>query len=329
VLQQQHEDEKAKRTLAAQMMAQGRWQATQVTDPEMASLLNVQVGTRVPNSVFTAALTHMKGGKELPSGVVLLDTDAKRAAYLKANPGATIPPDNIVERSAYNPKSGGAFGMDEETRQNIHAVVKGVRNGTIAPDVTKLGRNAKINLAIYRELEDAGYNTRKATLEWAVQSQLAKTAGGSKQVIIAQNIDSLLQSMDKLDELNAQMVRAGYPTMAALQNAIKRGGLRGDEAASLMRQLDNQSKIVTTEAGGVYQNGNAPTDIQIKKAMSMLDTAWDQKVFGDATKLLRENVTYKRNAIYRVLSGDIPGSPGYTGASGDDVDSKLKELGIE
>jgi hypothetical protein len=57
-LKQAHADAIEKRRLAASLLAQGR-QDMPVTDPAMATLLGIQPGGRVPNSVFTAALSHL------------------------------------------------------------------------------------------------------------------------------------------------------------------------------------------------------------------------------------------------------------------------------
>jgi hypothetical protein len=239
----------------------------EVTDPELAGVLKVQTGTKVPPATYNAGI------------------------------------------SALNRAKGGMGGMSDEDKKNADALIQGIKSGIFPPDVTKLGRNSKVNLYVVGRLADSGYDYTMANKEWLYQQALSRTAGGSKQVVIAENIGNVQQSLNKLKELNAEWKRSGYPSLNSLRATIAKGGLVGPDVMKAYNLLQNQVTVASNELGSIYMGGNSPTDQAVRHARDLLQTNWSEDVLDAAADLALENVGYRRNAINQVLQGG-GGSPG-------------------
>src|SRR5207249_4327826 len=122
-------------------------------------------------------------------------SDPELAGILKVGVGAQVPSATYnAGISALNRNKGGFGGMSDMDRTKADALITGIKQGQFPPDVASFGRNAKVNLYITGSLMQQGFDYTSARKEWLYQQSLSRTAGGSKQVVIAENIGNVEQS---------------------------------------------------------------------------------------------------------------------------------------
>ncbi len=186
-------------------------------------------------------------------------------------------------------------------KDTVDQVVQGIGNGTLPPDTQGLYRyGAKVKAG----LAAMGFDLTKAQTEYQATKRHMATMNGPQFTKMRANIDTLSQSLDKVDELATKWDSNGWNPLNAkeLESAARNDPGFGwtPEQVATATALKDQINNVTAELAGVYMGGNSPTDHAIDLAKSALSADWTKDQLKAMIKLAKENIRYRQNAMDQV-----------------------------
>jgi hypothetical protein len=174
---------------------------------------------------------------------------------------------------------------------------EGIKAGTIPPDLKGMYRfGAPVRAKLARD----NYDLTKAQLEFQAAQRYFASANSTPQLKLRQSIDTAYHSLDKVDELAGKWKGGKFPIMNKANIVLAKNGTFGPEAQSLATQLDGQITDLTAEVAQVFMGGGTPTEEALKLAKYNLSSNWSEATLHDMTKLTRQNLQYRKNAIENV-----------------------------
>ncbi len=189
---------------------------------------------------------------------------------------------------------------------NAATVVKGLKAGTISPEVLLSTRATAQGMALNAEAVKQGLDTNQMVREWQATKHAIASLNGASQLRLAETINKASSSLDKLDELNQQWSqnasRWGVKVLNHANLKAAQNGAYGPEAASVAQRLEGQIADVTSELGQAIMGGNSPTDHAFGLASKNLSSDWTQKVLDDSIKQVRYNLNQAQNARNELLN---------------------------
>lgn len=189
---------------------------------------------------------------------------------------------------------------------NPRDIADGIKRGDLPPDISTLGRPA--SAAVASLLAKDGFNLSAATTDWKATQKHIQTMNGPQQLRLNQSISALPDLLDSVDALASKWKGGHFPILNRANLAAAKGGLYGEDVATVARQLESQIADVVSDLGNVYMGGNSPTDHALDLAKKSLSGDWSEKVLHDMVTLAKGNVAIRRNSI---------ANTGVAGASAD------------
>ena len=191
--------------------------------------------------------------------------------------------------------------MDTALRQNAKDISQGIMDGSLPPDLNQVA-SFKDRSAVAAELKRQGVNLTEKRLDWIAATKYAQTKEGPAQVRLRQAIDSVTSATDNLKKLNEQFTRTNYAPINKAQ-IVADANTGNSLAVKYLAQLT----VIQDELGQVFMGGNSPTDRTIQMAQNLLKSNFSVKQLNSVIDTLKDNLTFRKNAIENVPMADIGG----------------------
>ena len=279
----------------ASATAQGRVEGTLKADPYANVPKRYQPVVRAAAEKAGRELTaeEQKAAMDAEDKRVKDDTDSRLLS--RARSLETMREANREKLVAIRAKTAQATGMSL-SRDDVAAVVQGVIDGDIPPDLTGFYRN---KAAITAGLARRGFPLAPAIAEYkGVQKHMA-TLNGPQQLRMRQAVEKIGPHLDVIEDLYKEWKNKGSRSGIKVFNRaslLAAKNLPG-ESGSIAANLEAQIVDLQAELGNVYMGGNTPTDKALEMAEHNLRADWNEETFARAVKLIRKNAGLRLAAI--------------------------------
>lgn len=200
------------------------------------------------------------------------------------------------------------------SQEDINATVNGVAEGTVPPDLTKIGARRDITTLTGR-LAKKGLDLKQLSLDYQAEQSFMKSLNSTQQVRLRQLIPSVQDGIKDLLELNTQFKRTGIKAFnkATMQYYLNGGGSK--EQQSIAQKFNSQMTVLADEMGSIFMGGNTPTERSLDLAVKLFNGDYNDTAIEASMEQVKRNLGYRKNAIESVKAVGTKGTIG-----GNDID---------
>lgn len=205
-----------------------------------------------------------------------------------------------------NPLTGEATPLqngDSVGNEMVKNLADGIQSGKQLPIVGQgSGTGAKINAAVKSELQKRGFDLTKADMEYESAKKQISSLNSSQMVRYAGLSNSVVNTIDRVNELAQQMQNSGITGLNAAKIATLKNTAGNTPAGQLATQYETAVNTLKEEFANLAQGGFAPNEAAWDLANQQINGNYGVDQLKASLGEVQRLVRYRLNGIPNMAS---------------------------